>query len=42
MSHSLFDSIKSLYYKLNVENLDIHNSQKDLNDMLYLDEKEKN
>lgn len=36
MSHSLFDSIKSLYYKLNIENLDIHNTQKDLNNIVLL------
>ena len=36
MSHSLFDSIKSLYYKLNIENLDIHNAQKDLSNIVLL------
>ena len=36
MSHSLFDSIKSLYYKLNIENLNIHNAQKDLNNIVLL------
>ncbi len=36
MSHSLFDSIKSLHYKLNIENLDIHNTQKELNDLVIL------
>ena len=36
MSHSLFDSIKSLYYKLNIENLDIHNTQKELNNIVLL------
>ena len=39
MSHSLFDSIKSLHYKLNIENLDIHNTQKDLNEIVILGRK---
>ena len=39
MSHSLFDSIKSLHYKLNIENLDIHNTQKDLNNIILLGKK---
>ena len=36
MLHSLFDSIKSLYYKLSVENIDIHNTQVSLDKIVVL------